>query len=101
MPERENEDELFPANSSVEDENEDYLFRTHPPNEGDLFPTTRSAKGNLFRAAEVTQEEIEMIDQFADARDLNPIDKARLIAQYRESLATRKKPQEKDDGSLW
>jgi hypothetical protein len=99
MPPREDEDNLFPTRS--EDKNKDPLFAAHSPREDDLFPITRSTKDNLFAAAEVTEEEIEMIDQFADARDLNPMDKVRLIAQYRESLAIHRKPQDNDDDSLW
>ncbi|HEY9724921.1 MAG TPA: hypothetical protein V6D50_00605 [Chroococcales cyanobacterium] len=99
MPPREDEDNLFPTQS--EDENEDRLFAAHSPSQDDLFPATRSTKDNLFAAAEVTEEEIEMIDQFADARDLNPMEKVRLIAQYRESLAIHRKPLVKDDDSLW
>ena len=99
MPSSKDEDNLFPTQS--EDENEDRLFAAHSPSEDDLFPTTRSTQDNLFAAAEVTEEELEMIDQFADARDLNPMDKVRLIAQYRDSLATHRKPQDNDDDSLW
>lgn len=99
MPPSKDEDNLFPAQS--EDDNEERLFAAHSPSEDDLFPTTRSTKDNLFAAAEVTEEEIEMIDQFADVRDLNPMDKVRLIAQYRNSLAIHRKVQDNDDDSLW
>lgn len=99
MPPSKDEDNLFPAQS--EDENNDSLFTNHSLSDDDLFPTTRSNKDNLFASAEVTEEEIEMIDQFADARDLNPMEKARLIAQYRDSLAIHRKPHDNDDDSLW
>lgn len=99
MPPIEDEDNLFPTQS--EDEKEDRLFAAHSPRKDDLFPAIRSTKDNLFAAAEVTEEEIEMIDQYADARDLNPMDKVRLIAQYRDSLAIHRKPQDNDDDSLW
>ncbi len=99
MPPSKDEDNLFPTQS--EDENNDSLFTDHSPSDDDLFPTTRSTQDNLFAAADVTEEEIEMIDQFADARDLNPMEKARLIAQYRDSLVIHRKPHTRDNDSLW
>lgn len=94
-----NDSNLFPTHPNSKDE--DSLFPTRPNPGGALFHNHRAPNENLFSVAELTQEELERIEKFANKRGLSPFNKTRLIAQCRDVAATHKKPKNKNPDSLW
>lgn len=97
MPEDDNQDNLFATRPDTDDN----LYPTHPNPGGELFTTHREVQDNLFSVGEITPEEINRLEQFANEKDLSPTEKARLFAQYRDVASVHKKPKHRDDDSLW
>lgn len=97
MPEGNDDSNIFPRNPGYKGG----LFPTRPKPGGDIFPTHREFRGNLFPVAELTQEEVDKIEKFADKKGLSPVNKIRLINHCRDIAATHKKPKQKHKDSLW
>ncbi len=97
MPEGNSDRNIFPT----EPDPKGNLFPTRPNPGGALFSNHREPEANLFPVAELTKEELEKIEKFADKKGLSPTNKARLIAHCRDVAATHKKPRQKNKDALW
>lgn len=89
--------DLFPRDRQKKNE----IFPNSPSTKDDLFPYKGSPEGDLYPEFRTTEEDLKGIEKFAEAQNLAPIDKKRLIEYYRDVDLDQKKPKNKNDGSLF
>jgi hypothetical protein len=87
---------LFTSRSTCND-----IFADQPPGEDDLYPPYGSPEDDLFPNVRPTKEDVAKVDDFAEAQDLEPINKKRLVNYYRDIYVRQNKASYKDKDSLY